>query len=153
MRKIKDILYDTSDILTACFIVLAASLVIWASIGNIMDYPAFVAAQSQKEEVNSNFGLAVPVGDGTSGSAVTNNGENTGGNSELYSIYINYGESTNTIAQKFVDVNLFDSVSQFNTLLTEMNAASQIKAGNFIIPANATPEEVIQKIITTPSGN
>ncbi|QIB70184.1 endolytic transglycosylase MltG [Aminipila butyrica] len=152
MRKIKDILYDTSDILTACFIVLAASLVIWASIGNIMDYPAFVAAQSQKEEVNTNFGLAVPVGDGTSGGAVTNGG--TGGDSESpYSIYINYGESTNTIAQRFVDVGLFDSVSQFNTLLTEMNAASQIKAGNFIIPANATPEEVIQKIITTPSGN
>lgn len=150
MGKIKDILYDTSDILTACLIVLVAGFVIWASIGNIMDYPSFMTAEAQKEKDNPNFGLAVPVGDGTTTDSGISGSEAKGESEDLYSIYINYGESTTAIAQKFVDVGLFDSVSQFNTLLTQMNAASQIKAGNFIIPADATPEEVIQKIITTP---
>ena len=162
MGKVKDILYDISDILTAFCIVVVAGIVIWVSIGHIMEYPSMVAAESQKNQENTNFGLAVPVGDDTtSEGAVTGNastgsavgGKGTSGSAvELYSIYINYGESTTVIAQKFVDAGLFDSVQQFNTLVTQMNAASSIKAGNFIIPANATPEEVIKKITTSPGA-
>lgn len=156
MGKIKDILYDISDILTAFIIVGVAGLVIWFSIGNIMEYPAFVSASTEQNKENTNFGLAVPVGDSkTSDGAVTGDpkgGKTTSGAAVDYSIYINYGESTSIIAQKFVDVGLFDSVDQFNTLLAQMNAASKIKSGNFIIPANSTPEQVITKITTT-SGN
>lgn len=159
MGKFKDIIYDVSDILTAICIVGVACIVIWFSINNIMEYPAIVAAAQQENQTNENFGLAVPIGENgsTSGSAVVGNstsgggidGEN-GGEVDIYSIYINYGESTSVIAEKFVNVGLFESVEQFNTLLAEMNAASSIKAGNFIIPANATPEEVITTIISTP---
>ncbi|MFV0515904.1 MAG: hypothetical protein ACK5MV_00705 [Aminipila sp.] len=152
MGKIKDILYDTSDILTAIVIVGIASIIIWFSIGNIMEYPSIIAAQQEKD--NSNFGLAVPVGDSTSGSAVTTeDGKTTNGavsQNEMYSIYINYGESMSSIAQKFVTVGLFESVDQFNTLITQMNAASSIKAGNFIIPSDSTPEEVIVAITSSP---
>lgn len=157
MGKIKDLLYDISDILTAICIVGIASLIIWFSISNIMEYPSIVSAQQQNEE-NQNFGLAVPVGDNTStDSAIdsetetANTDTTTGSAVDVYSIYINYGEATSTIAQKFVDVGFFDSVEEFNTLVTQMNAASSIKAGNFIIPSNATPEEVIKEI-TNASG-
>ncbi|MHC1722603.1 MAG: hypothetical protein AB9836_05285 [Aminipila sp.] len=151
MGKIKDILYDISDILTAFVIVGIAGLVIWFSIGNIMEYPSIVSAASEQNKENTNFGLAVPVGDSTTsegavtGSAVGKNGSKE----DLYSIYINYGESTTTIAQKFVDVGLFKSVDQFNTLLAQMNAASKIKSGNFVISSKSTPEEVITQITTT----
>lgn len=154
MGKFKDILYDISDILTALVIVGVAGLVIWFSISNIMEYPSIVSAATEQNKENTNFGLAVPVGDSTTnegavtGSAVGN--KTTSGSAvDMYSIYINYGESTTTIAQKFVDVGLFESVDQFNTLLAQMNAASKIKSGNFVIPANATPEQVITKITTT----
>ncbi|MBE6034839.1 MAG: endolytic transglycosylase MltG [Clostridiales bacterium] len=153
MGKLKDILYDISDILTAFCIVGIAGLVIWCSIGNIMDYPSIVSA-AQQDKKNTNFGLAVPVGDSTTGGAVTTNGaldSETGDSEYPFSIYINYGESTASIAEKFVNIGLFDSVEQFNTLLEQKNAASSIKSGNFIIPANSTPEEVIAKITTTPS--
>ncbi|QHI72862.1 MltG/YceG/YrrL family protein [Aminipila terrae] len=157
MGKVKDILYDISDILTAFCIVMIAGIVIWVSIGNIMQYPSFVAAEEKQSEKNTNFGLAVPVGDGTtSGSAVTGSAVGgkpaKGSNPELFSIYINYGESVSAIAQKFVDVGLFKSVDEFKTLVNQKNAASKLKSGNFIIPANATPDEVINKITTSPSA-
>lgn len=155
MSKFKDIIYDISDVIVAFCIVIVAGFVIWGSIGNIMDYPAMVAASSKGE--NSNFGLAVPV----DGSSSTTDGaidkgnaekpENTSGDGKptSYAVYINPGESTTSIAQKFVSVGLFDTVSQFNTLLSQNNAASKIKTGNFIVPSDATPEEVITQITTT----
>lgn len=150
MGKVKDILYDISDILTAFIIVGVAGLVIWFSIGNIMEYPSIVSAATEQNKENTNFGLAVPVGDSTtSEGAVTGSAVGNKATADPYSIYINYGESTTVIAEKFVGVGLFDSVDQFNTLLAQMNAASKIKSGNFIIPADATPEEVITKITTT----
>lgn len=145
MSKFKDILYDTSDAIVAFCIVIIAGFIIWGSIGNIMDYPSTVSASAQEQE-NSNFGL---VGDDTtSGSAVT--GEEDKITDETpYAVYINPGESTNSIAQKFVAVGLFDSAEQFISLLAQENAASKIKTGNFIIPADSTPEEVITQITTT----
>lgn len=155
MSKFKDIIYDISDVIVAFCIVIVACFVIWGSIGNIMDYPAMVAASDQGK--NSNFGLAVPVDDSnstTDGAIDKGNAEkpeNSSGDAkpESYAIYINPGESTTSIAQKFVSVGLFDTVEQFNTLLSQNNAASKIKTGNFIIAADATPEEVITQITTT----
>lgn len=156
MGKFKDVLYDISDILTAVCIVGIAGVVIWFSIGNIMDYPSIAAAATQQTQENTNFGLAVPVngstGSGITGSGVVGEGGSTTSGSavDIYSIYINYGESTSSIAEKFVSVGLFESVEQFNNLIAQMNAASSIKSGNFILPADLTPEEVIVKITTSP---
>lgn len=164
MGKIKDIFYNISDVLVAFCIVGIAGLVIWFSIGNIMEYPSIVSAAAQQNEENANFGLAIPVSsNNTDESTLTSSAINsesttdsgiednttTDSGIEIYSIYINYGESTSTIAKKFVDAGLFDSIEQFNTLLTQMNAESAIKSGNFIIAANKTPEEVITQITTT----
>jgi hypothetical protein len=150
MVKFKDIIYDISDVIVAFCIVLVAGFIIWGSIGNIMEYPSTVSAATQKEE-NSNFGLAVPVGDSTSsGGAVEGDAEDTSNDPvENYAVYINSGESTTSIAQKFVEVGLFDSAEQFNSLLAQGNVASKIKTGNFIIPSDSTPEEVITQITTT----
>lgn len=151
MSKFKDIIYDISDVIVAFCIVIVACFVIWGSIGNIMDYPAMVAASDQGK--NSNFGLAVPVDgsssatDGAIEKGNTDKPENSSGDAKA--VYINPGESTTSIAQKFVSVGLFDTVEQFNTLLSQSNAASKIKTGNFIIAADATPEEVITQITTT----
>ncbi|MBN7773908.1 hypothetical protein [Clostridium aminobutyricum] len=154
MSKFKDIIYDISDVIVAFCIVVVAGFVIWGSIGHIMDYPSMVTASAQ-EGKNSNFGLAVPVGsNSTSGSAVNEGKDQTADSTDdtsvdTYAVYINPGESTTSIAQKFVTVGLFDSVEQFNSLLAQENAASKIKTGNFIIPSDSTPEEVIIQITTT----
>lgn len=160
MGKFKDLIYDISDILTAVVIVLIAGIVIWVSIGNIMEYPSIIAEEQSKQ--NTNFGLAVPVGEGegssdennaaaVSGTAIEGEGtENTDNDPEIYAIYINYGESMSTIASKFVSVGLFESEAQFTSLVTQMNAETSIKTGNFIIPSNATPEEVIEILTTSP---
>lgn len=163
MGKFKDLIYDISDILTAICIVFVACIVIWISIGNIMEYPSVLATEQSKQ--NTNFGLAVPIGEegntgsensnsaaAVSGSGIDsqNTGTGTDNQPEMYAIYINYGESMSTIANKFVSVGLFESESQFTSLVTQMNAASSIKAGNFIIPADSTPEEVIKILTTNP---
>ncbi len=152
MGKIKDIIYDISDIITAFTIVSIAGIVIFFSIGNIMDYPnLFKQAQSQE---NQNFGLAVPVDDGTNTDTDINSpaSNQTSGSAQQpeevtnYAVYINYGESINSIAEKFVAVGLFQSVEEFNKYLSAVNGASKIKAGNFVIPSNAAPEQVIAQI-------
>jgi len=44
---------------------------------------------------------------------------------------------------------LFRSAEDFIQLANDMGVTTQIKAGNFIMPSNSTPEEVMQ-IITQP---
>ena len=56
---------------------------------------------------------------------------------------------TGNLAGKFVDVGLFETTEDFFTAVDAANAGTQIKTGNFIIPSDSTPEEVMA-IITKP---
>lgn len=104
---------------------------------------------------NKNFGLAVPVED----KKVTTpeNAENTkpaapktDKKPEMYAVYINPGESLQSIADKFVGLGMFESQAEFIALAEEMKATTSMKYGNFKIPANATKKEVISMLIVAP---
>ena len=160
MGKMKDLIYDTSDILVAIIIVLIASIIIAFSIGRIMDYPAKLAEQQSQE--NQNFGLAVPLGEEEEASgeteppateeesATTSEPATTAPESEFYAVpptvtvVINSGESMPVIAQKMVDYGFFKSTQQFTTTVMNLQAESSIKAGTFIIPSDSTPEQVVK---------
>ncbi|MDR2356137.1 MAG: endolytic transglycosylase MltG [Clostridiales Family XIII bacterium] len=51
MQKIKDILYDTNDLIVALFIIGIAALLIWDRIGVILDYPSANASGAVYEEI------------------------------------------------------------------------------------------------------
>ena len=155
MSRLRDLVYDISDVLTAALIVVVAGIVIAFSINNIMGYPEMVAAQNAGS--NDNFGLSAPVSEESTPAASGENpeGDSAGdsGNSsgDVYAIYINYGESMSVIGQKFVSVGYFSSVDEFMSYVEKMNAGSRIKSGNFIIPSDATKEEVIEAITQNPN--
>lgn len=151
MNRFKDFIYDKSDIVVALVIISIAGVIIFTRIDAILSYPEIYAAKA-----NSATGSAVVVDYvDTTPEAInespTENPEETLTEEpvEMYAVYINYGESLQVIADKFVAVGLFATSEDFFAAVEAASAGTQIKTGNFIIPSNATPEEVIE-LITKP---
>lgn len=166
MKKLKDIYYDLNDIMVAVIIVAIAALVIVTNIDSILNYPSTIAAEIQtpEEQTPTTYAENPPitneggsdttsdqgttdaaVGDGTAtGGGVTGN---TGtGEVVNYSVYINPGETGDQIADKMIGVGLFKDRQQFHAAVAAAGADGKLRAGNFIIPSNATPAEVISII-------
>lgn len=167
MNKIKDILYDTNDILIALLILCIAAFVIYTRVDSIMNYPEMAMA-------NSNTGgqilTTLPDEEGdqpasvsagavvSSGEAISEEGNASGGaiseegnaaDDYPYSVFIGYGQSMDKVAQNLVDMGFFKTKDDFFTALEERNAETKVQAGNFVIPRNATVDELIE-IITKP---
>ena len=147
MEKLKNFIYNTSDILIAILIILVSITIISVKTENILDYSHYVEKAEAENPKNKNFGLAVPV----------ENAENTkpaapktDKKPEMYAVYINPGESLQSIADKFVGLGMFESQAEFIALAEEMKATTSMKYGNFKIPANATKKEVISMLIVAP---
>jgi len=147
MNKLKDFIYDKSDIVIALLIISIAGLIVFSRIDAILSYPETFAANTKPPVVSA---PAVDTGDkDTTSSAAIDGDTNNGDDVELLAIYINYGESLQSVAEKFVSVDLFSTPEEFLSVIEDAGVQTQIKTGNFIIPANATDEEVIE-IITKP---
>ncbi len=144
MNKLKDFIYDKSDIVVALLIISIAGLIVFSRIDAILSYPETFAANIKPPVVSA---PAVYVGDKdtTSSAAIKDDGDNV----EMLAIYINYGESLQSVAEKFVSVGLFLNSEEFLSVIEDAGVQTQIKTGNFILPENATDEEVIE-IITKP---
>ncbi|MBK5263433.1 MAG: hypothetical protein JJE17_12835, partial [Peptostreptococcaceae bacterium] len=128
-------------------IISIAGLIVFSRIDAILSYPETFAANATPPVVSA---PAVYVGDkDTTSSAAIDGDTNNGDAVELLAIYINYGESLQSVADKFVSVELFSTSEEFLSVVEGAGVQTQIKTGNFIIPANATDEEVID-IITKP---
>ena len=141
MNKLKDIIYDKSDILVALIIISIAGLVIFSRIDAILSYPETFAASIKPIAITEP--AITPVGNNTTSTGAIGDSNKI----DMLAIYINYGESLQSIANKFVSVGLFPTTEEFLTAVEDANAQTQIKTGNFIVPANATHEEVINTII------
>ncbi len=139
IKKLKDLLYNKNDVVIVLAILVVAGLIIWNRIDVIMDYPSnLIANASQENGLSDNPDVVV-----------MNPDEEDEPLDEvvMYSIYINSGETLQSIGQKFVTVGLFPTVEDFVQLANDMGVATTIKAGNFIMPSNSTPEEVMQIIV------
>ena len=164
MKKIKDIFYDMNDILVALIIVAVATLVIYSNIDSILAYPSQIAEEIQtpEDQTPTNYAENPPIKDpdssdstnqGTTVSGIdgqTPEGEDAqgqAGNSEdtpeNYSIYINTGSTGEQIAEVMISVGLFKDKHEFYNAVAAAGAEGKLQAGNFIIPSDATPAEVI----------
>jgi hypothetical protein len=140
IKKIKDLLYNKNDVVIVLAILAVAGLLIWNRIDVIMDYPSNLIAKSNADsELQDQPDVIIVEPDLD---------EEPADEVVMYAVYINPGETPQEIGQKFVDVGLFASVEAFVQLVNDMGVATTIKAGNFIMPSNSTPEEVIQTIVT-----
>jgi hypothetical protein len=166
MKTIKDVFYDLNDIMVAIIILAVAALVIFTNIDSILDYPSGVSAEAQTSEdetpttyaenppiTNDVTGSAVggDQGAGTDGSQNATGGGVTGdpGSGEVvnYSVYVNYGETGDQIADVLISVGLFEDRQQFRDAVAAAGAEGKLKAGEFIIPSDSTPAEVISILI------
>ena len=151
MKKIKDFLYNINDIVIALVIVALAALLIISRINVLMDYSTVAEASSSTEVATSDDGgNGEDSGDGEA-SGEGEGGEVSADGSYPHSLYIAYGESTDSIGQSLVNLGLFSSVEEFNTAVDAAGAATKLQAGTFTIPQNATHEEVIE-ILTKPGA-
>lgn len=170
MKKIKDIFYDLNDILVALIIVALAAFVILSNINSILNYPTAIAENIKTPDVKTptHYADNPPVagddrnttGEGidqnaagsegkdknATGSAVDQKGTDGGKKAENYSVYINSGSTGQQIADILISVGLFKDRQEFYTAVTAAGADGKLKAGNFIIPSNSTPAEVVQII-------
>ena len=145
MNKIKDFLYNINDVVIALIIVALAALLIISRINVLMDSSVVETASSSTESSES-----VDGGNGE-GSGENEDGEVSADGTYPHSLYIAYGESTDSIGQSLVDLGLFSSVDEFNTAVEAAGAATKLQAGTFTIPQNATHDEVIE-ILTKPGA-
>ena len=174
INKIKDLMYDTNDILIAVLILACAALVILTRVDNIVTYPeraAALAAASGGGYIRSEApvdpasitrgetgeaggtaeaGGSVEAGETAEAGEAGEAGE--GGSSEgvvhsAFSLYIAYGEPMSVTAENLVNLGFFDDVSDFFAAIERHNAGTKVQAGDFVIPAASSKDDVI-KIIT-----
>lgn len=164
MEKIKDLIYDKNDILVALVIILIAGLIMFNRIDAIMAYPSTIAGNINSGDVqnkapsqdntnaNNDGNSAVDNGGGTDANADANastGGDSNGAQAGTFpsSVYIEPGSSAAKIAEPLISLKLINSEEEFVNAVNSMGVSSKLKSGTFIIPANATLEEII-KILT-----
>jgi hypothetical protein len=168
MNKIKDFIYDKNDLLIALLIVAVAAYVILSRIDIIMAYPKTLVAESEtgKNSVTVTAPDTSVKPSGTGDEEINNvdegqnppddtpeidppTGSQTTGEPAIsqVSIYIEYGATGSEIAQLLIDSGLIENKQIFYDAVTAAGADTRLQAGNFKIPSNATPAEII-KIIT-----
>jgi len=157
MNKIKDLLYDKNDILVALLILGIAALVILTRVNTIMAFPEkmFSEHKPASGHVYSNIpqnpdsGLSLEDEDDGLGLDPDDDatGPSSGDEPEAHSLYIAYGQPMTVIAKNLIELGFFESEQDFTATLEAHKAASKVQAGNFVIPADSTKDDVI-KIIT-----
>jgi len=61
-----------------------------------------------------------------------------------YSVYISYGQTGDQIADILIRIGLFKDRQEFNAAVAAAGAEGKLQAGEFIIPSDATPAEVVE---------
>ncbi|MFA7661880.1 MAG: hypothetical protein WCX59_03605 [Anaerovoracaceae bacterium] len=141
MKTLKDLIYNKNDLVIVLVVLVLAALLIWNRIDAIIAYPSTMIAEAEKQSQLEEEPEVIPMN--------PDQEEAPPEDVVMYAVYINPGESLEVIGEKFVSVSLFRSAEDFIQLANDMGVTTQIKAGNFIMPSNSTPEEVMQ-IITQP---
>jgi len=150
MNRIKDAFYDKNDILIALVILCIAVFVIFFKVEAIMEYPKTLAASSSNQ-VQDPVAIDPIVTDPIATDPISTDPVATDAAvdsvPEVCSVYINSGDSMQTIGANLVSAGFFSSVEEFVQLISDKGVSTQVRMGNHIIPSNATQDEVIEYII------
>lgn len=148
MKKIKDIFYDVNDILVALVIVALAAFVIVNNIDSILAYPSSIAEEIQipEEDIPTHYAENPPAEEQGAGEDTAAQEDSETAEIENYSISIEYGATGEKIADLLINVGLMETRKEFYNAVAAAGAEGKLQAGNFMIPSNATPAEVISII-------
>ena len=174
MKSVKDLLYNTSDILVAILILCCAVVVITMRVDAIMTYPEKMVSEqvaqgghlrpdwpgpaanyddpdsdSADDGETDNTEPEDDVASGEPGDGAVDQPENS--ESVTHSLYIAYAQPMNEIADNLVKLGFFENRQDFFNILESQNASQKVQAGNFLLPGGSTKEDII-KIITSPAN-
>ena len=146
MRKFRNSLYNTSDIFVAVIIVfIAAGLILWRT-NIILEYPEKLVAEAYADNNETHEPITTPYerpGDETT----SEGGVSDDGEAEIFSLYINMGDTMATIGKTLTDIGCFDSAEEFVSMVTEKGADKSIKTGMHYFPANASKDDIIEALM------
>lgn len=147
MNKLRDIIYNISDILVTLIIIAAALLLISWRVSAIMDYGSGEDV-SQNTQIESNVDDrqdgdgdgADNDADGTGGAA--NDGHNASASGDI-SFTVSSNQTADSIGQALADAGLVTDKQTFITAVNAADAATRLKTGTFTIPAGSSPEQIV----------
>ena len=174
MKRFKDLVYDYNDIFVAVLIVIIAGAVIFWRIGDIMEYPEYLArihagettddldlgeldlTPEEVEDINENpeeitTDPSADQGEANEGES----GETAGDPPQTEQSFttktevkftVPPGVTGTKIAQLLYEENLVESPEAFVTAVSKANAETKLMAGTFTIPAGSTVEDIVDKL-------
>lgn len=168
MKKLKDLIYDYNDIFVALLIIAVAGAIILWRVTNIMAYPDYLAGKEQTQTGDVDFSdvdltptnvdefnenpediTTQTPDEGESGEQTPAEQPTPGGDGVTQSeikISIPTGSSGTGIAKILLEAGAISSTSDFIDKVNEMDAAGELRAGDFTIPAGSSLEDIINLI-------
>lgn len=139
MKRIKDFIYNTNDILLAFVIIIIAVLIIMWRMNAIMDYPATLIAenntQSEQTGDGNNSEPLIPDSvwvDGVLGKDIT--------------VTIEGGTASEAV-QYLVDAGLFESYDEFAEICDSAGLSSEnIRAKTFVFESGSTQTDIASAV-------
>ena len=130
MNKIRDIIYNVSDILVTLLIIIAALILISWRVSAIMHYgtPDDTGSDTQVEE--------------TDGSSDAESNETKSPSGDV-SFTVSANQSAQAIGQALASAGLVTDSQTFINAVNAAGAATRLKVGSFTIPAGSTPEQIV----------
>lgn len=134
MNKIRDIIYNISDILVTLLIIVAALILISWRVSAIMHYgmPDDAGSDIQVEET-----------DGSSDSESGDNDDQAAAPEGDVSFTVSANQSAEAIGQALASAGLVTDSQTFINAVNAAGAATRLKVGSFTIPAGSTPEQIV----------
>lgn len=145
MNKLRDLIYNISDILVTLIIIAAALLLISWRVSAIMDY-------GSPEDTSSDIQIENNADDeqNDSGSADDDISDDDGSDGEQnepatgdVSFTVSSNQSADSIGQALADAGLVSDKQTFIIAVNAADAATRLKTGTFTIPASSTPEQIV----------
>ena len=141
--KVKDFIYNISDILAVVLIILAAVLIIGWRVDAIMKYPQTI--QAELAESAGQPAAEEGAASGDSEDAGAGGESQTAAQSVTVTVVQNY--TVTAIAQKLLAAGAISDVQQFVDAVNAAGAATSLKFGTYTIPAGSTPAQIVQMMI------
>ncbi len=152
MNKIRDIIYNISDILVTLLIIIIALLLISWRVSAIMHYgtPDDSASTSSTTQSEQDAG-STTQSEQDAGSADAENIDNSSDSVDAdvnaptgdVSFTVSANQTADSIGQALADAGLVADKQTFINAVNAAGAATRLKMGTFTIPAGSTPEQIV----------
>lgn len=155
MGKIRDFIYNSSDIFLALIILAAAGFLIWTRIQVIMAYPdSYAPSQTVQQEVQEDQTTTESAV--TSESSITSEGAvGTQDDADAVTpplapasitIEIPEGATAEDVAQLLHEAGLVAEPDDFLYTATQMNKYGSMKSGAITIDSGSTLEQIVEAV-------